>query len=102
MTGGRTRPRIEIAMESLISTTLQGQMEARNQGAGWQRIVALCKNVQSLAEIAALIGVPLGVARVIVGDMAEAGLVEIHPSSQLDDQVGTHLLERVLSGLRKL
>jgi hypothetical protein len=102
MTGGRTRSRVDIAMESLITTTARGQQEAATGGHDWQRIVEMCEQVQSLAEIAAYLGTPLGVARVIVGDMAEAGLLDVHEPGRLDDQLGTYLLERVLSGLRKL
>ena len=102
MTGGRTRSRVDIAMESLITTTARGEQDAATRGHDWQRIAELCHQVQSLAEIAARLGVPLGVARVIVGDMTEAGLLEIHAPGRLDDQLGTYLLERVLSGLRKL
>lgn len=102
MTGGRTRSRIDIAMESLITTTPRGENEAAARGHDWMRIAELCNQVQSLAEIAAHLGVPLGVARVIVGDMTEAGLLDVHAPGRLDDQLGTYLLERVLSGLRKL
>ncbi len=102
MTGGRTRPRVDIAMEALIHTTGRATWDVVGRGHDWQRIVALCHHVQSLAEIAAYLGVPLGVARVIVGDMAEAGLVDVHEPGHIDDQIGTYLLERVLSGLRKL
>jgi len=44
----------------------------------------------------------LGVARVLIADMAMDGLVRVH---QLDHEHGRpdlNLLERVLSGLRKL
>jgi uncharacterized protein DUF742 len=61
--------------------------------------------VQSLAEIAARMQLPLGVARVIVADMASDGLVAVYEPTPLDDEtdaVGTELLERVLSGLRRL
>ena len=103
MTGGRTRPRIDIAMESLITTTARGEQDMVGHGPDWQRVVELCvAQVQSLAEIAIHLDVPLGVARVIVGDMAEAGVLDLHEPSRLDDQLGTYLLERVLSGLRKL
>jgi hypothetical protein len=102
MTGGRTRSRVDIAMESLITTTPRGEAEAATGGHDWIRIGELCQQVQSLAEIAAYLGTPLGVARVIVGDMTEAGLLDVHEPGRLDDQLGTYLLERVLSGLRKL
>ena len=60
--------------------------------------------MQSLAEIAARMQLPLGVARVIVADMAADGLVAVYEPTSLDenDAVGTELLERVLSGLRRL
>ena len=41
----------------------------------------------------------------IVADMASDGLVAVHEPTSLEDEtdaVGTELLERVLSGLRKL
>src|SRR5256885_2271631 len=46
----------------------------------------------------------LGVARVLIADMAADGLVAVYEPTSLDDNdaVGTELLERVLSGLRRL
>ena len=102
MTGGRTRSRVDIAMEALVTATARGDRESGSARHEWQKIVELCQQVQSLAEIAAYLGTPLGVARVIVGDMAEAGMLDVHEPGRLDDQLGTYLLERVLSGLRKL
>ncbi|WP_328331830.1 MULTISPECIES: DUF742 domain-containing protein [unclassified Streptomyces] len=104
MTGGRTRPRYQLAIEALVSTTaepsqLQGQLPEH------QRICRLCVEIKSVAEISALLTIPLGVARILVADLAEAGLVAIHQPGG-DDAVGGQpdvtLLERVLSGLRKL
>ncbi|MCX4746615.1 DUF742 domain-containing protein [Kitasatospora sp. NBC_01287] len=104
MTGGRTRPRYQLAIEALISTTGNA---ARSTGLlpEHQRIVQLCQEVKSVAEISALAQVPLGVARILVADLAEAGLVAIHQPAAAGDSGGTPdvtLLERVLSGLRKL
>ncbi|MER7773341.1 DUF742 domain-containing protein [Kitasatospora sp. NPDC096140] len=104
MTGGRTRPRYQLAIEALISTT--GSAE-RSSGLlpEHARIVSLCREVKSIAEISALAGVPLGVARILVADLAEAGLVAIHQPAAAGESGGTPdvtLLERVLSGLRKL
>ncbi|MFJ2115591.1 DUF742 domain-containing protein [Streptomyces sp. NPDC087850] len=103
MTGGRTRPRYQLAIEALVSTTadpsqLQGQLPEH------QRICRLCFEIKSVAEISALLTIPLGVARILVADLAEAGLVAIHQPGG-EEAGGTPdvtLLERVLSGLRKL
>ena len=109
VTRGRTRPRLDIAMEALIETTVRGRVVANGNGGHGrehQYIAALCDGrVQSLAEIAARMQLPLGVARVLIADMATDGLVAVHEPTILDDSddvVGTELLERVLSGLRRL
>ncbi|KQX85583.1 hypothetical protein ASD51_34325 [Streptomyces sp. Root55] len=104
MTGGRTRPRYQLAIEALVSTTadpsrLQGQLPEH------QRICRLCIEIKSVAEISALLSIPLGVARILVADLAEAGLVAIHQpggDETAGGQPDVTLLERVLSGLRKL
>ncbi|MCZ7416324.1 MULTISPECIES: DUF742 domain-containing protein [unclassified Streptomyces] len=104
MTGGRTRPRYQLAIEALVSTTadparLQGQLPEH------QRICRLCYEIKSVAEVSALLSIPLGVARILVADLAEAGLVAIHQpggDETAGGQPDVTLLERVLSGLRKL
>ena len=109
VTRGRTRPKLEIALEALVETTVRGRGTGSGRGGGseHQYIAAMCDGgrVQSLAEIAARMQLPLGVARVIVADMASDGLVAVYEPTSLEDEtdaVGTELLERVLSGLRRL
>jgi Protein of unknown function (DUF742) len=109
VTRGRTRPKLDIAIEALVETTVRGRAANSRPGGGHgqeqQYISTLCDGrVQSLAEIAARMQLPLGVARVIVADMASDGLVAVYEPTSLDenDAVGTELLERVLSGLRRL
>jgi hypothetical protein len=107
VTRGRTRPKLEIAIEALVETTVRGRAANSRPGGGQEQqyISTLCDGrVQSLAEIAARMQLPLGVARVIVADMAADGLVAVYEPTSLDenDAVGTELLERVLSGLRRL
>ena len=104
MTGGRTRPRYQLAIEALVSTSadpahLQGLLPEH------QRICHLCREVKSVAEVSALLAIPLGVARILVADLAEAGMVAIHQPGGNAEPGGAPdvtLLERVLSGLRKL
>lgn len=109
VTRGRTRARLDIALEALVETTARGQslLSARGgQGREQEHIAAMCaERLQSLAEVAARMQMPLGVARILVADMAADGLIAIYEPTSLDDAneaVGTELLERVLSGLRRL
>src|SRR6476660_1682244 len=109
VTKGRTRPKLEIAIEALVETTVRGRAAGSRQGARGQEqqyIATLCDGrLQSLAEIAARMQLPLGVARVLIADMAADGLVAVYEPTSFDgdstDSVGTELLERVLSGLRR-
>jgi len=64
----------------------------------------LCESkAQSLAELSARTRHPLGVMRVLVADMVADGLLALHsavPKTGFAERMD--LLERVLSGLRKL
>jgi hypothetical protein len=104
MTGGRTRPRYELAIEALVSASVD-PVRLASLLPEHQRICSLCTEVKSIAEVSALLSFPLGVARILVADLAEAGLVTIHQPAaggESGNQPDVTLLERVLSGLRKL
>lgn len=102
VTKGRTKPRSSLPLEALISTTVTARDEFGNLTPECQAISDLCRDWRSVAEISALLRIPLGVARVLVADMADQGLVQIRTSQQSDSRPNVNLLERVLSGLRKL
>lgn len=98
LTGGRTRAGAEFAVEALVTAT---GAPHRSEPVEHTRIRVLCTRPRSVAEIAALTGVPLGVARVLLGDMLALGAISVHRTA---DEGGPDLalLERVLSGLRRL
>ncbi|MGI5118265.1 DUF742 domain-containing protein [Marinactinospora thermotolerans] len=102
VTRGRTKPRSQLPLEALISTTATARNEFGTLTPECQAISDLCREWRSVAEISALLRIPLGVARVLVADMSEQGLVQIRSSLNTDSRPNTNLLERVLSGLRKL
>ncbi|GAA4203756.1 hypothetical protein GCM10022220_13330 [Actinocatenispora rupis] len=104
MTAGRTEAQRELALESLVRATRRGVRAAPGVGRDRRLILDLCADgYQSLAEVAAQLGRPLGVTRVLLIEMAELGLVDIEESAHMTgDEVSVALLERVLSGLHKL
>ena len=66
-------------------------------------IAAMCMAPLSVAEISAHLKVPLGVVRVLVGDMAAQGLLATNqPQVTSNDRPDIKLLERVLNGLQAL
>jgi hypothetical protein len=104
VTRGRTRShRAELEIEALVST-IPGIHPGVAPNPEQQTIAQLCNGrFQSIAEISALLRLPLGVVRVLVSDMADQGLVHLHqPSHAPDERPNVALLERVLDGLRRL
>nr|WP_250563471.1 DUF742 domain-containing protein [Sphaerisporangium fuscum] len=102
LTKGRTAPRTSLAMEALVSSATSPHHDLSSLTPEKQAISTLCRQVRSVAEIAALLRMPLGVARVVIADMLAEGLVQVH-QPQLDaGKPDLNLLERVLSGLRRL
>jgi len=102
-TGGRTRSDYDLAIEALVSTSERGKAPDAAVLPEHRSICGLCMDTRSVAEVAAHLRLPLGVARVLIGDMAGMGLVLIHQSGMVvGDRPSIEFMERVLSGLRRL
>jgi hypothetical protein len=102
---GRTRAEVELPLEALVSTSA---VVASSENTGsipaleeHRVVLGLCAQPRSIMEVAALAGIPLGVARVLVGDLAASGELTVHRTV---DRIGpgAELLRRVLSGLNQL
>ena len=103
VTGGRTRSRpVDLPLETLVTTTDAGERALTSLRFERRSIATLCREPVSVAEVAARVGVPLGVARVLVGDMTDAGHLEVHLPAESGGRPDVVLLERVLEGLRGL
>src|SRR6266540_4758213 len=103
LTGGRTRPtHDDLEIEALVATTISVGERTLRLTVEQRAIAALCHDLLSIAEVAARLHLPLGVTRVLVGDMAEEDLVVVHRPAQAGDRPDRVLLERVLYGLRTL
>jgi Protein of unknown function (DUF742) len=100
-TRGRTRSAgEELPLEALVTAT---ELATQNELAlqmEWRTIVNLSAEPTSVVEIGAALQVPVGVARVLVSDLANAGYLEVHLPQPGDDGPGHELLGRLLDGLR--
>jgi Protein of unknown function (DUF742) len=102
-TGGRTRSNYNFEVETLVTTTDLGHRSTAAAQAEYRAVIPLCRQPKSVAEVAALLSLPLGVAKVLLSDMAELGLIVVHQSPTADGSAPDRtLMERVLSGLRRL
>lgn len=99
-TGGRTRPAHDLPLEALVATVVVDGDDLQPEH---RQIADLCRTTRSVAEVSALLRLPLGVVRVLISDMASEGLVVVHPvHSAVGATPDTEFLERVLSGLQRL
>ncbi|HET9006953.1 MAG TPA: DUF742 domain-containing protein [Actinomycetes bacterium] len=100
MTGGRGRPtQDDLEIEALVSTTAMGERSPKLT-VEQRAIIALCRDLLSVAEVSARLDLPLGVTRVLIGDMASEGLVILHRPASVGDRPDLALLQRVLYGLQ--
>jgi len=102
VTGGRTQPRYQLAIEALVTATVLEPRDLSVLAPECQAILQFCRDWRSVAEVSAVLRLPLGVARILIADMGADGLVRIHQRDDSEGRPDLHLLERVLSGLRKI
>ena len=104
LTAGRTDSRINLPLEAPVET-LASTKPPRWPGNDVRgQILKLCVDVPSVAEIAARLSLPLGVVRVLVGDLVTQGHLRVHitlgDSTTSDER--RELIGRTLRGLRAL
>ncbi|MFJ8888315.1 DUF742 domain-containing protein [Streptomyces sp. NPDC102402] len=108
VTGGRTQPGPSGVRFDLIALVAADDgAEAREGGAllgpEHRALLVLCRDeIQSVAELSADADLPVGVVRVLLGDLLEAGCVRVSrpvPPACLPDE---RILREVIDGLRAL
>jgi hypothetical protein len=105
LTAGRTDSRVYLPLEAPVETVLLPPKPPRwptNDVRG--QILTRCADSPSVAEIAAVLSLPLGVARVLIGDLVTQGylrvLTTLGESTTIDER--RELIGRTLRGLRAL
>ena len=104
VTGGRTRANDgpDMPVEALVTTTDAGVLVTDLQ-LEYRMTVELAATPVSIVEIGAFLGVPVGVARVLVSDLVNAKYLVVHlppEPSTADGSLAPEILERLLEGLR--
>ncbi|MEZ0076691.1 DUF742 domain-containing protein [Planotetraspora sp. GP83] len=101
LTKGRVRPSSKaIDLVAIVMAT--GGPTPVSLGPEQWMILSLCARATPLADIAAAIDLPLGVVRVLVGDLHEQGLVQVRPPANVAQLPNVTILSEVISGLRAL
>lgn len=104
LTAGRTDSRVRLPLEAPIET-LDSDKPPRWPASDVRgQILTMCVDHPSVAEVAAKLSLPLGVARVLIGDLVTQGYVAVRTT--LSDSATTderrELIGRTLRGLKAL
>jgi Protein of unknown function (DUF742) len=101
LTAGRVTADVSIAIETQVISTELGRASVGTLAFERRDIVAICAQPLALAEIAAQLGLHLGVVRVLVGDLSAEGYLAVYlPNTDATRDVDTLL--RVIRGLRAI
>jgi hypothetical protein len=105
MTRGRTRPAAgEFDLIALVVAT-QPELSARSAlGPEHAAIMRICQRPLSVAEVSAYLDLPLGIVRVLLGDLLDKGLILASgPQAEAQSQgPSQRVLKAVINGLRSL
>ncbi|MGV9750263.1 DUF742 domain-containing protein [Nocardia farcinica] len=104
LTSGRTEPAVDLSLEAVIETISYTAHLEWPVGDIRTDIVRLGTARLSVAEITAKLQRPLGLVRVVIGDLVVAGTLRVHwtLSDQASYDERLSLMERTLRGLRAL
>ena len=104
LTSGRTESVVDLPIEATLEVLPSARTATWPEGDLSGRILELCATSPSVAEVSAKLNLPLGVARVLLGDLVTAG--HLKTRATISDNTTTderrELIERTLSGLRAL
>lgn len=102
LTAGRTRTTVDLPLEAVLRLDTSATRRAWNEDVTG-KIISICDS-RSVAEVSALVQRPIGVVRVLIGDLVQQGLVHVQATltEESSDNERFDLLERTLSGLRAL
>jgi hypothetical protein len=106
-TGGRAHPAYELRLETLLSATWPGSpalLPSARRTPDLEAIRELCSGEPlSVAEISAHMSLALGVARVLICDAINAGLLVMHEDAVISEGgPSVELMVRVHKGLRRM
>jgi len=98
MTSGRTEPTSgDFDLISLVVSVRAVSPTEVGLGPEHRAIVELCRQPLSVAEISAYLDLPVGIVRVLLGDLLDRALIRAQNPSPVDD-----LFEAVIHGLQAL
>lgn len=103
VTRGRTRPRGGgFDLMAVVSVTGRVPHDPRRLGPEHLRILRLCGAPVPVVDVASDMAIPLGVVRVLLGDLRDEGLITVITAPEQDQGPHEGVLKEMLNELRAL
>jgi hypothetical protein len=100
LTSGRTEATVHLPLEATLRRT-EFDLDSGRLSTGAAQVLEVCGG-RSVAEVASLTSIPIGVVRVLLSDLVNQGFVQVQEtlteSSPVHERIA--LIERTLSALR--
>jgi hypothetical protein len=106
VTGGRTEPSDGEVLDLLTFVVATGRGLAADDHQQLtpehHRILGLCEQQVTVADLAASTALPVGVVRVLLADLTRQGTIAVVPQRPRSERDPTDVLQEILNGLRAL
>ncbi len=106
LTGGRTEPAdgrlLDLIAVVVAARQPAGSDDLADLGPEHRRILRLCQQPVTVADVASDTSLPLGVIRVLLADLLLQDRITVVPQRPAGEQPSADLLKEVLHGLRAL
>jgi DNA-directed RNA polymerase specialized sigma24 family protein len=103
MTGGRAHPITGgLALLTYVEALYAPEADLIHLQPEHRAILSMTRKALSVAEIAGRLDLPVGVVRVLIGDLLQASLVSTFDSDSTVNPPDENILQAVIDGLRAL
>lgn len=100
--GGRTHDGADFDLLTHVVTTTAGERLAARVPPEQRAILRLAERPTSVAEVASHLDLPVGVVRVLLGDLRRAGAIDVEEPTSVHRPPADHVLDAMIDGLRSL
>ncbi|GII94710.1 DUF742 domain-containing protein [Sinosporangium siamense] len=103
LTRGRTRSSADdLDLIAQVTTIRAEPNDETTLGPEQERILRLARTTTTVADLAASLTLPVGVVRVLLGDLRDHGLIRVAPPASAAPRPSERILKEVINGLRAL
>jgi hypothetical protein len=99
VSNGRTEPTLRMELLSMVIAT--GRRPPGHLGPEHAQALGLCGTVTTVAEVAARLRLPAVIAKILLSDLVDWGVVDTRSPDPIADSSNPQVLETILNALQR-